>query len=116
MTPDSLTAAMDDPEGIALVKGILERVGYRGHLGDFEQLVEDIAAASSGLMEALGMPFEAAAEMLASLTKSLEPSKPTVFRDKRKAALAAKKDSGKGPPSPSGWRGRERNTKYRSRS
>lgn len=31
-------------------------------------------------------------------------------------ALAAGQRQGKGPPSPVGWRGRERNTKYRSQS
>ena len=35
--------------------------------------------------------------------------------DPRARAIAAKAARGKGPQQPSGWRGRERNTKYRSR-
>ena len=35
--------------------------------------------------------------------------------DPRTRALAAKAARGKGPQSPAGWRGKERNTKYRSK-
>lgn len=110
----------EDPEGIALVEGILERVGYRGHLGPVDQVAEDIATAASKLVEAFPWTsFEGAAETLAKITNTLEPVKPTaraIRRDKRAAALAAKAAKGKGPPSSSCWRGRERTTKYRSQS
>lgn len=43
-----------------------------------------------------------------------DPEQPP--KDPRLQALAARQRQGKGPPSSMGWRGRERNTKYRSQS
>lgn len=121
------TDPYEDPEGIALVEGILERVGYRGadspapmaDLGPAVELARDVARAGRLLAPILG--FELAVEQLVSLVRSgaIQPVRPaaSVARiNKRHAALAAKQRSGKGPPSSSSWRGRERTTKYRSQS
>ncbi|MHA7270414.1 hypothetical protein [Arthrobacter sp. HLT1-20] len=45
---------------------------------------------------------------------NLRPATPAILLTKRHTALAAKASRGKGPPSSAGWRGKERNTKYRS--
>lgn len=45
----------------------------------------------------------------------LQPAKPASLITKRRAALAAKQQQGKGLPSQASWRGRECNTKFRSK-
>lgn len=52
-------------------------------------------------------------ELVAGFKQVPQRDPPNIV-DKRSAALAARKRQGKGPPSSSSWRGRERNTKYRS--
>lgn len=69
------------------------------------------------LLQVLAPTIAEASEVYKNLADALIASgiiMPPLPKEPRARALAAKQRQGKGPPSQASWRGRERNTKFRS--
>ncbi|NVM97813.1 hypothetical protein [Arthrobacter sp. SDTb3-6] len=110
-----------DAEGIALVEGIMQRIGYWQQAEPVASIdLEDVvnALADWGVaLQAWQLPFLNASRAMAGFVEGLQETgvlPEPAPSDPRARALWAKKHQGKGPPPSSSWRGRERNTKYRS--
>lgn len=112
-----------DPEGVALVEGILDRIGYRRtpilrafHTVDFDALTRALARIGIALLPLQGVAVQGALNIqgfVQALDEAAGPPPEKLPTEPRARALWMKQHAGKGPPSSASWRGRERTTKFR---